>query len=557
MESKALNHLLSWYVIGASISVSLFVSPWNSIDPVNLPKLMLLGILGSIAGGLAFGRKAFLKNRSTRSFIVLVFAFITWLIMAFFVGQQDLAFKLYGTAGRNTGTLAYICLTLILFASAVSATKDTLKKYSYSILGVGALLGSYGFAQSLGLDFFDYVNAYGTNVFGTFGNPNFQSAFMGMVAAVAVTLVLFSSIKIWIRVGLLFVAGLALFNVTLSSEQGYLNFLAGVIASLLVFLFSKKNFLAGWAVLTVSSLGGFVLLLGIFNQGPLADIIYKSSLQARGFYWRAAVKMILDNPLFGVGPEGFGDWYRRSRSAADAAVNYGIAADTAHSVPLDIGASGGVPLLLLYLALMGLGLLAIIKISKRATEFDVVFASIVAAWVAYQAQSVISINQLGLGVWGWSLTGLLIGYEINSRDVAVENLPKESRKTVAIKEKIPASALLIAFAVGGAGFAVSLPPYLAANKYYKALQSGDANVLIPATYAKPYDRNRFLYTAQVLAENKLDEQAIKLLRDASKIYPDSFDLWSRWAGIPTASPAEIATAKAQMIRLDPYNPTIK
>jgi hypothetical protein len=66
-----------------------------------------------------------------------------------------------------------------------------------------------------------------------------------------------------------------------------------------------------------------------------------------------------------------------------------------------------------------------------------------------------------------------------------------------------------------------------------------------------------LITAQVLAENKLDAQAIKLLRDASKIYPDSFDLWSRWAGLPTASPAEIATAKAQMIRLDPYNPTIK
>ena len=87
MESKALNRLLSLYVIGASIAVSLFVSPWNSIDPVNLPKLTLLGILGSIAGGLAFGRKAFLKNRSARNFIVIVFAFITWLIMAFFVGQ--------------------------------------------------------------------------------------------------------------------------------------------------------------------------------------------------------------------------------------------------------------------------------------------------------------------------------------------------------------------------------------------------------------------------------------------------------------------------------------
>jgi hypothetical protein len=98
---------------------------------------------------------------------------------------------------------------------------------------------------------------------------------------------------------------------------------------------------------------------------------------------------------------------------------------------------------------------------------------------------------------------------------------------------------------------------MAANKYYKALQSGDGNVLYESAYLKPYDRIRFLYTAQILAENKLEDKAIQILSDASKLYPDSFEVWQRWSGIPSATPAQIAKAKAEMKRLDPFNPDLK
>ena len=41
------------------------------------------------------------------------------------------------------------------------------------------------------------------------------------------------------------------------------------------------------------------------------------------------------------------------------------------------------------------------------------------------------------------------------------------------------------------------------------------------------------------------------------INPDSFDLWTLWTTIPTASPSDIASAKAQLKRLDPFNPDLK
>ena len=557
MSTSPTAKLLSSYVIFTSTAVSVFVSPWNSLDPVNLPKLMALGILSTTAVGLASSNLRFAKSRGSRMLMIILILFLAQLILALIVSPGDLSFHLYGTPNRSTGFLAYLFLTFLLFVSASSASSSVLKKFAYSLLGVGGFLGLYGLGQSQGLEVFNYVNSYESAVFGTFGNPNFQSAFMGMTAAVALSLMIFSHLKLLLKVGFFAIWLIAISNIYLSSEQGYLNFLAGFLAAVLVYLFSKKKMILAWIGLALSVLGGFLVLTGILNSGPLADLLYKSSLQARGFYWRAAINMMVDRPFFGVGLDGFGVWYRRSRTQSAAEFNADVVSDTAHNIPLDIGSGGGIPLLIFYLLILGLALNAIVKVIKRSQDFDPIFASIVAGWVAYQAQSLISINQLGLGVWGWSFTGLLIGYELNTRDKSSNTQTQLSGKVSKMKEKIPASALLFAVAAAAIGASVSLPPYLAANKYYKALQSGDATLLQQSAYLKPYDRTRFLYTAQILADNKLENQAIAVLLDATKIYPDSFELWQRWSQIPSATSEQITKAKSEMKRLDPFNPALK
>ena len=209
------------------------------------------------------------------------------------------------------------------------------------------------------------------------------------------------------------------------------------------------------------------------------------------------------------------------------------------------------------MAIIGLAVTSIIKVVKRSNYFDPVFASIVAAWVAYQAQSVISINQLGIGIWGWCLTGLLIGYELNTRENQSAPSQKGLKKKSELDVKIPAVSLLLAVVAGGIGLAISLPPYLAANKYYKVLQSGDGTLLQQGAYLKPFDRTRFLYTIQILADNKLDQQAIAVLSDAVRVYPNSIELWARWSQIPTATQDQVARAKAEMKRLDPNDPKLK
>jgi O-antigen ligase len=556
MGSKTDQRYLGLYVLATSIAVSLFISPGNSIDPVSLPKLALLSILGFLAGGFAFARVDFFRARKARLFVAAIFLFLFQLLIVFVLDNRDFAFKFYGTSSRNTGTLAYTALALLMLASAVSASRKVLQKYSVSLVAIGSVLSLYGILQSRGINFYEFNNIYATNVFGTFGNPNFQSAFMGITGTVALTLVCFSRANVLIRLGLSVFVGLALYNISLSSEQGYLTLLAGFVSAVVIFLLSKKQLILGFTVLGLGGIGGLLVFAGLFNKGPAAEVIYKSSLQARSFYWEAAIRMIIDQPLFGVGMDGFGDWYRRSRTQEIADFNAGITADSAHSIPLDIGSGGGIPLLLIYLVLVVLALISIFKILKRTTSFDLVFTSVAAAWFAYQAQSLISINQIGIGVWGWSLTGLLIGYELQTREpngsVQVKAKSKASKK-----EQISALAVVTSFVFGGLGLAAAIPPYSAAGKFYKALQSGDAEVLQPAAYLQPNDRSRYLYVAQILKDNNLDNRAIKVLSDASLIYPDSFDLWQLWTTVPTATPDQVARAKSEMKRLDPFNRSLK
>ena len=557
MRETAGNRYLGMYVLLTSVVVCLFISPTNSIDPVNLPKLSLLIILSFITAGFVFSQRDFLKARKSRPILIVIGLFILQLFLVLLVDNRDFAFKFYGTYGRNTGFAAYLSLAFLFTASVVSGSVVLLTRYYIAIVGTGALLAFYGIAQSKGVDFYEFDLGIGTSVFGSFGNSNFQSAFMGIVAATASSLMLFSRAKIYLRLALLPFITLALYNVSLSSQQGYLNFAAGIAIASVIFLLKSRKPILGWIALGLSSVAGVLVLLAILNKGPLADVIYKSSLQARGFYWRAAFEMMINHPFFGVGMDGYGDWYMRARAKDYFSSGFGTVSDTAHSVPLDIGSNGGFPLFLLYMGIIVLVLVSIVRIMKRSTGFDVVFTTIVAAWVAYQAQSFISINQLGLGVWGWSLSGLIIGYELNTRpDIKVESL-KSGKKAKHATQSISALAVVLTFISTGAGIAIALPPYLAAGKFYKALQSGDAAVIEPAAYLKPYERFRFLYVSQILQENKLESRAIAVLRDASKIYPDSMQLWQRWAGIPSASPSDIAKAKAEMKRLDPFNPELK
>jgi O-antigen ligase len=96
-------------------------------------------------------------------------------------------------------------------------------------------------------------------------------------------------------------------------------------------------------------------VLDILQKSPWSSILYKESVTFRGDFWRAGWKMTVDNPVFGVGLDGYRDHYRASRDVVTA-LRPGSDAmtDSAHNVFLDISSGGGFPLLIIYVFLLGL-----------------------------------------------------------------------------------------------------------------------------------------------------------------------------------------------------------
>ena len=197
-----------------------------------------------------------------------------------------------------------------------------------------------------------------------------------------------------------------------------------------------------------------------------------------------------------------------------------------------------------------------IKVIKRSQGFNAGFVGLVAAWVAFQAQSIISINQIGLALWGWVLSGLIIGYEINTRtgDVVVE---KQKGKTANKPAQRSAATSLSMFVGLIVGVLVGIPPYLATAKFKSALETGNATVIQEAAYIWPVEPARMIRVAIALNENKLEDQALQVAVDATERFPDTYDVWVALSSMNKVTEEQRTQALSQLKRLDPLNPTLK
>ena len=549
----SLGKVLVW----ALISVTLAITPLWSLDPINPIKMLVVSALGFVGLGILLANYRVLLLGRFAVPLILISGFMIWQLVVFMISGGERLQQLVGTNGRNTGLITYLAFSILFVVAMAASNAVFLHRFLFASLFVGIASLVYGLIQAAGAEPFDWVNPY-SPVFGFLGNPNFQSSLLGILGSVVFTQLLSSSVKLQLKGAYLVYLLVTLFVIKeTDSQQGYLVLLIGSAVSLGIFINQRIKAL-GYSYLGLALIGFFAVLLGILNKGPLASLLYKDSVTYRGDYWRAGWKMTLDNPIFGVGLDSYGDWYRRSRTI-EATLRRGpdITSNAAHNVFLDISAYGGFPLLLIYMALMVLVVVSSIKVIKRSQGFNAGFVGLLAAWVAFQAQSIISINQIGLALWGWILSGLIIGYEINTRtgNVFVEEKKKGKTGTKTVQAS-PATTLSMFIGLI-VGVLVGMPPYLASAKFKGALESGNATVVQEAAYLWPTDPSRMIQVAKALNENKLYDQGLQVATDAAERFPENFGVWATLSSMTMATEEQKAQALAQMKRLDPINPTLK
>lgn len=551
-----------------SAFVAIVVITGTVTDPVNVTKLFALGgvAVGAFAVLLAFG----LGQLWAESKLLVISSAILLIagLNAVLNSEAPLVQNIYGVYGRNTALVTYILLVLVILAASVLRARASFTILIWGLLGAGFANVAYCLWVIAFGDFIPWNNPYG-NILGTFGNPNFIGAFLGLFAASLVAYSFKKGVRLELRIASALVFLLTVYEIIDSSAiQGRVVVAAGL--GIVGFYLVRSKFESTFAqvgYLIVIATGGVFALLGALQIGPLTKYIYKTSVSLRGEYWQAGWNMGSDHPLTGVGFDTYGDWYRRARDT-QALVMPGpnTVTNAAHNVPFDVFAFGGWPLFIAYIAILLLSVIAIIKVTIRTRSYDGVFVTLTTAWVCYQLQSIISINQIGLAIWGWLFGGALIAYEIATRpkkeNSADESTGAKGPKIKASKSKQSEtifSSTLIAGIGAVVGLLIASPPYSADAKWRSAISSQNVQkveeALVPG-YLNPMNSYKYASAVQLFESSKLPDLAYKYAKIAVEFNPDHFDSWKVFYFISKTTAEEKAVALANMKRLDPNNPNV-
>ena len=560
-KSQALN----WLLVGGSLA-TLFI--WaTSNDPFNYPKSWVIFVAGAyLAGWAGFQIKDAFEDSVLRIALILSGTYLVVLFLAFlFTAEKFIGF--FGENGRRTGFLTYICFTVFFISASLLLRLSNLHKFNSVTLIVGPIVGIYGISQHYKIDAIKWNNPY-NSVLSTLGNPDFASAVMGIFLVLTFGVILNRGLAIWIRLWGLFSSAILTITILFSgARQGLLAALIGIGIVVVIYLF-QKNKVAGYGALGLGLVGFVVGVLGMLNTGPASKYLYKVSVTYRGDYWRAGINMFKHHFLFGVGLDRYGSYFRQYRDATQS-LRRGpeVISNAAHNVPIQLAATGGILVLLVFIALfVFVAWRGFVVIRRTSGVQQLVVASFVGAWITYEAQSFISIDNVGIAIWGWILGGLIVGISVvETQEPSASPVKTKKRATVGSKENVLqplVSGLAATIAV-----AIVIPLFLAdssarmARSYAKpTVQQLNAYVDAvkkPLTYGFQDPANKFM-VATLLAEAGRVDEGISLLKDLIATDPQNFAAVDTLANIyeQTNRPAQAVPLRKKTIALDPFNPKI-
>jgi hypothetical protein len=562
-QTKTTNDPIAiWISFTGFLATSIFLS--IGTDPFNLPKMFVLGIGSMVILFLLLNKFLTRSSDSNKAITALSILFLISLLVALFFSEAPMWQQIYGVYGRNTGFLTETSLLILFVASSNlrnNRSHDLIVKMFFSAGLFNLFIGTLELLnlnpQRVGL-------SYADSLIGTLGNPNFFGAFLGIFGGL-----------IWIKflsVGnskSIRIVYLAIFATTgylileSNAKQGLLILLFGFAISSLAYLKYMKLHKAFLPIaISISVSLGSLAVLGMLQIGPLTRFLYKTSVSLRGEYWAAGLNMFQSNVLTGTGLNSYGDWYRFSRrSSALILPGSEVTTNSAHNVFIDYLSGGGIFLFGAYFLIHTYVGYSAYKVLSRKKHFDPLFTSIFIGWLGYLAQSVISIDQIGLSVWGWIFAGLLISYfknemnheaDKNPSSKAIKKNPMEKFSSRETKENLRSPLFTLAGLL--VGLLVTFPAQSVDVNWRKALNGAGADALIAS--AKAWPRNEYI-TARTVAslyESKLYSQALDLAIEGTGEFPRSTSLWKMLYFLPNTPAGLRDRAKFEINKLDPLNP---
>lgn len=395
-------------LVGLILAVTLIFIPGAGSAFV-LPKVFVL-----IVGTLILTSFALIKPASfipKRKKLAISALFLFWIgILWASLGSYSLYSAIFGEYNRFNGLATYTAFVLLAFSVSQLFSIDRIHKVGKPILVAGSLVAFYGFLQLAGLDPIDWAITSSSYI-SFLGNSNFVSAFLGITGVVSFLLFIIQEKKTRKQFVYFFMAMFMMVAVVMSgSQQGIFSFAAGITVILLVYAFQKSRKIF-YLSFTGSVSVGIGVILGLLGFGPLTGILRQGTLAYRADYMWAGWQMALDNPFTGIGLDRYGDYFREYRSL-EQVLRLGpeLISNDAHSIPIQMAASGGFGLFVIYVGLLFfITLIGLLNVLRSNAVNQLVNAGLLGTWLAYAVQAGVSIENPAVGAIGWISVGAIMG----------------------------------------------------------------------------------------------------------------------------------------------------
>ena len=560
-KSKLAEIEANKWILGTLFLATLYFQT-NLADPFNSPKSWIIFLASAwLIGYLVSFRRLITGNRELQIVATLATVFVVASsVVTIFTDFKFIA--VFGDTQRRNGFTSYLSLTIILLAAALFVRTFNARRIYFVALFVSLSSAIYAFMQTNGKDFVKWNNPY-NSIIGTVGNPNFAAAVMAVMGVLVVSITLIKSFPKYVRITSPFVGVFLLYLIYKSqARQGLLAYILGVGVFMCIWTLGKNRklgFAAIGAGITIFILG----VLGMLQMGPLEKYLYKPSVSVRGYYWRAGIEMLKHHPLFGVGMDSYGGFFKQYREVGYP-LSYGfeITSSNAHNTFIQFFATGGLPLGISYLALNAyIFYRAIVGLRKLTGDNKLMLAGVFSAWIAFNAQSLVSIDNIGISIWGWVLGGAIVGLSISN-----DQQPAEDQKQFAVnRNQINLGRISVSVAASIVPFILIVFLYRGESDSFKStIQFDKNNATLQAVFKDAQlkaindplnDPTYKLRSAMALVSNGFLDQGLQVVK---KIYTDNPRNMDALNALILISEQlnqlpEAINYRDQMAKLDPWN----
>ena len=405
----------------ALIPVGIFPNAFDKNAPI---QFLMLAIIAVIFGALIIKRRSHFVF-SGKVIWALWITFFALILSAIF--SPDFIGSMTGDTGRFTGAISAFCLLIVAIFHA-GFTLEQFKRLVWLYIGVVVVTQIIGVLHDQMI--FDLPGEAG--MVSTFGNLDFFSAYLGTTFPLLVYLFISASRKR--RVLLVVVALGSIYCLSQAGAlQGFVDLGVMMILILLFFICRflpqrLKDFISDltlnaktFALTLIVIIWAEAIFLMPFIGKDIPVLGNDVQVQIRGEFWLAGISQFGSSPLFGVGPDQYGNYYESYRTLDSAQNLQTVLANDAHSAPVQTVATLGFVGVFAFVLLLAFLVRAAILAAEKYPDKRREIAAIGLFLFVYFTNAAVSPITLPNKYLFWAAAGFIVGLAYRS-----EGAPKKS-----------------------------------------------------------------------------------------------------------------------------------